>query len=133
MMHRMLRLFAVALALFALNVQARTAAMANFDNLPITDSRGQPASPAQIKAAVLAGAAAKGWQVSASGANSAVVTVQVRNKHTVSTDVTWSAGQISVKYKDSINMNYNGSEIHPNYNSWVQGLVDAIRVAAVRL
>ena len=133
MMNRILRLLAVALALFALNVQARTATMGTFENLPITDSRGQPASAAQIKAAVALGAGIKGWQVSANGNDSAIATVQVRGKHTVTTELVWSAGQFSVRYKDSINMNYTGTDIHPSYNAWVQGLVDAIRTAATRL
>ena len=127
---RILRLFALALALFALNAQARTAGMGNFDNLPVTNAKGEPASPAQMKAAVIQGAAARGWTLSDIRNDRAIATIQVRGKHTVTTDVLFTAGQVSVKYKDSVNMNYTGNEIHPNYNAWVQNLVDSIRVAA---
>jgi hypothetical protein len=127
---RILRLFALALALLALNAHARTAAMANFDNLPVTNSRGEPASPAQIKAAVIQGAAARSWTLTDIRNDRAIANIQVRGKHTVTTEVLWTAGQVSVKYKDSVNMNYSGNEIHPNYNAWVQNLVDSIRVAA---
>jgi len=127
---RILRLFALALALFALNAQARTTGMANFDNLPVTNAKGEPAADAQLKAAVIQGAAARGWTLSDVRNDRAVANIQVRGKHTVTIDVLWAAGQVTVKYKDSVNMNYSGNEIHPNYNAWVQNLVDSIRVAA---
>lgn len=129
---RILRLFALAAALFALNVHARTAPLGNFDNLPVTNARGEPASTAQIKAAVVSGAAARSWTLSDLRNDRAIATVQVRGKHTVTTELVWGNGQVSVKYKNSLNMHYTGGEIHPNYNAWVQNLVDSIRAAAVR-
>jgi hypothetical protein len=133
MLTRILRLFPLVLALFALNAHARGGVpLLNHENVAVSDSKGQPASAAQIRAAIATAAASHGWQLSASGASSMVATLHVRGKHSVSTDVDWAAGTFSVKYRDSVNMNYSGNEIHPNYNRWVQQLVNTIRAETTR-
>jgi hypothetical protein len=59
-------------------------------------------------------------------------TLMVRGKHTMRTEIQYSPQNFSVRYLDSTNMNYepaspSGALIHPNYNKWVQSLVDSIR------
>ena len=54
----------------------------------------------------------------------------MRNKHTIVVNISVAADTYSVKYQSSINMNYAVVDgrpvIHPNYNKWVQTLVDGI-------
>jgi hypothetical protein len=128
MMTRILRLFALAFALFALNAQAKNIeAIGNFDNQPAITGSGQPASIAQIKQALTAGGAPRGWQVTQVAPGQLVATVNVRNKHTVSVDILASPGVFSIKYKNSTNMNYDGVQINPHYNKWVQMLSEDAR------
>ena len=51
----------------------------------------------------------------------------MRGKHTAIVEIPYSASGFSIKYRDSVNLNYrkddNGVEmIHPNYNRWVEKL-----------
>jgi hypothetical protein len=132
-MQKLVRLLVLALAAFALNAQARTSVpVQNLENVVATAATGGPASPAQIKAAITSAAAARGWLVSDLGPGRAAATVHVRGKHTVVVDITYGGGKFSVKYKDSVNMNYEDGVIHPHYNKWVQLLVDTIRAELAR-
>ena len=125
MITRMLRLLALALALFALNAQARNLEpIGNFDNLPATTGGGQAATIQQITEALTAAGAPRGWQVAQVKPGQLVATVNVRNKHTVSLDVSLAPGLYSLRYKNSTNMNYNGVQINPHYNKWVQTLIE---------
>jgi hypothetical protein len=128
MLTRILRLVALAISLFALNAQAKNLeAIANFDNQPALTGSGQPASVQQIKQALTAGGAPRGWQVIQVAPGQFVATVNVRNKHTVSVDVLAAPGVFSIKYKTSVNMNYDGGQINPHYNKWVQMLAEDAR------
>ena len=61
-----------------------------------------------------------------------VGTLVINNKHTMRVNIRFSASNLSLKYKDSINLNYmanaGGSRwIHPAYNREVEALLVAIR------
>jgi hypothetical protein len=128
MITRILRLFALAVALFALNAHARNLEpVGNFDNLPATTGSGQPATVQQITDALAAGGAPRGWQVTQVKPGQLVATVNVRGKHMVSVDISAAPGLFSVKYKNSMNMNYDGMQINPHYNKWVQMLAEDAR------
>lgn len=125
---RILRLFALAAALFALNAQAKNVeAIGNFDNQTATTGAGQPATVKQIKAALIAGGSPRGWVVKEVAPGQLAATVNVRNKHTVTVDISVAPGLYSIKYRDSTNMNYDGGKINPHYNKWVQMLSDDAR------
>jgi hypothetical protein len=127
-MQKFVRLLALALALFAANAQARsTVPVQNFENVAAVRSSGGPLNGQQIKAAIASAASARGWLVSDQGPGHSVATLHVRGKHTVSVDISYGSGQYSVKYKDSVNMNFADGNIHPHYNKWVASLVDTIR------
>ena len=131
---RQLILAAAALA-FALQAQARTPVpVVDFENIPFTGSSGQPASATQIKSAIEAAAQARGWQLAAAAPDRMVATLHVRGKHTVVSEITYRTGQYSVRYQDSVNMNFDAGtrKIHPFYNKWTQDLVDTIRTGASR-
>ena len=126
-----LRLLALALPLLAANpaVQARgSVPIQEFENVSATRASGQPASAMQIKAGFEAAARARGWQVSTPSPDKMIATLHVRGKHTVSTEINYAPGTYTVKYKDSVNMNFEPPNmIHPFYNKWVQLLVDTAR------
>ena len=47
--------------------------------------------------------------------------------HMAQVDVSFDTKAYSIQYKDSTNLNYNGTSIHSNYNGWVQNLDKSIR------
>lgn len=132
-----LRLWAVALAFAALNVHARgSVPVINHDAVPAVRASGQPASAEQIRAALQAAGAARGWQITPAGNGKALAVLNVRGKHSISADITYASGRYSIKYRDSSNMNYEPGEgagtIHPKYNMWVQTLMDDTRMQLAR-
>ena len=41
-------------------------------------------------------------------------------------DIPYDSQRFTIRYAGSSNLNYDGANIHPNYNSWVQNLQRAI-------
>jgi len=134
-----LRLLLLALSLVSVNAAARQGVpVIDHEQVSVSRSSGQPASAEQVKKAIEAAAAVRGWQVSHKAPGKLIATLHVRGKHTVSTEFSYAAGQFSAKYRDSVNMNFQpGGDgaglIHPHYNKWLQLLLDGIRVEASRL
>ena len=132
---KILRLLAAVLAFAALTVHARgSVPIINHEAVPALRATGAPASPQQILAAMQAAGAPRGWQVAPAGPGKAVGTLNVRGKHSISTDITLANGQYAIKYRDSSNMNYEpgSGEIHPKYNMWVQTLIDDTRMQLIK-
>jgi hypothetical protein len=128
MITRILRLFALCLALFALNAQAKNLEpMGNFENQPATTGSGKQATVQQITQALSTAGAPRGWQVTQIAPGQLVANVNVRNKHTVSVDILVTPGLYSIRYKNSTNMNYDGVQINPHYNKWLQMLSEDTR------
>jgi hypothetical protein len=87
-----------------------------------------------VKRAILtAGSADKRiiWDINEEKEGHFVAKLVVRGKHTVVVDIFYSATRLSIKYRDSINLNHEKDKegpglIHPNYNRWVDDLLRAI-------
>jgi hypothetical protein len=132
---KILRLLAVALAFLALNAHARgSVPIVNHEALPAITASGKPASAEQIRAALQAAGAPRGWQITPAGNGKALAVLNVRGQHSVSADITYATGQYSIKYRDSTNMNYDAATnlIHPKYNMWVQTLISDTRIQLSR-
>jgi len=126
-----LRLLAVALAFIALNAHARgSVPIINHEAVPAVTASGKPASAEQIRAALQAAGAPRGWQITPAGSGKALAVLNVRGKHSISADISYDSGQYAIKYRDSSNMNYEPGTnlIHPKYNTWVQTLIDDTRI-----
>lgn len=67
-----------------------------------------------------------GWQMKLTKPGHILGTLNLRT-HVAVVDVNYSTKSYSIKYKDSTELNYDGTNIHPNYNSWVQNLDQRIR------
>ncbi len=142
-----LSVFVLSLALISPLAHARESVpVINHENVTWTNSKGM--DMAEIRNRIMQAAQSKKWTVSPGpSADSLIGTLVVRNKHTVRVEISYGASAFSVKYLDSINMNYKIEEpnlqpdpfgygqevrkpfavIHPFYNRWVQELVDTIR------
>lgn len=72
------------------------------------------------------------WSIESKEKNKIVARVVVRNKHTAFVNIVYDTKQISIKYKDSINLKYEKinsrvGKIHPNYHRWVDYMVQKIK------
>ena len=136
-MKKILRLAVVALAFAALNAWARgSVPVIDHEAVVAVRANGQPASAEQIRAAMQAAGAQRGWHITPAGNGKALAALNVRGKHTISADIGFAHGKYSVTYRDSSNMNYAPGEgrgsIHPKYNAWVQTLIDDTRIQLLR-
>ena len=107
------------------------AAITNYENIAFTTSSGKSPTMEQVKQAIIRGAGNKKWTVSTQQNGILLATLNVRGKHTMAVEITYSQDKYSLRYKDSTNMNYamcgNQAVIHPNYNKWVSNMRNGIQ------
>ncbi len=140
-------------AAFLLGLSAAQArppvSIVNHDHLPIQTASGKALTPPDVRSILLAAGAQMNppWQFNDASDNRLIGSYSVRNgKHVIVIDITYAADHYAIRYKDSINMNYQtdynnpsdpmsaktGPVIHPNYNAWVNKLINTVRVEALR-
>lgn len=74
-------------------------------------------------------AADRGWTTKRIGRGR--IEARLANReHLAVVDITFNRRHFSITYKDSRNMNYDGSTIHAKYSSWVRNLANDIKANA---
>lgn len=107
------------------------------NNLAVAAS-GKVLTLDEVKRTIQMAAMLKNWSLEDKGPGAMVATLNVRGKHTIVVDVSYTASSYSFTYNNSaVNMNYtqDGGQgvIHPNYNKWVQDLRKAIQIELLKL
>ena len=97
----------------------------NVTDAPVAASKANPSLDDVGKAIERAGATL-GWQMKPTKPGQMVGTLYLR-KHVAVVDVNYGVKSYSIQYKDSTELDYDGGNIHPNYNGWIQNLDKAIR------
>jgi hypothetical protein len=111
----------LVLSVLVVAVGCRTAPIYNVTNQGIVPSGGKPKSLEQVKTAIVEAGRAKGWIMKDIGPGRLDAELHLRS-HVAFVEITYSPASYSITYKNSINLNYDGANIHPNYNSWIQNL-----------
>jgi hypothetical protein len=90
------------------------------------------ATMADIQRAIIRAGATRGWVMTPKEPGLVQATYS-RQGHSATVDIRYSMTSYSIGYVDSQNLNYDGSNIHPRYNSWVRNLQTDIQnqVAAI--
>jgi len=109
----------IATALLLVLAGCRSNPVMNIENMPIEIS-GKHSSKDIITAIKRAGAGL-GWIIKSKKPGHIVATLFLR-KHVAIVDIKYTKKSYSITYKSSQNLNYDGTNIHKNYNSWVQNL-----------
>ncbi|WP_149538286.1 hypothetical protein [Siccirubricoccus phaeus] len=68
-----------------------------------------------------------GWIIEPQGPGLMRGTLNLRT-HQAVVDIPYDTQRFSIRYVSSSNLDYDGTVIHRNYNSWVQNLQNAIMV-----
>jgi hypothetical protein len=97
----------------------------NVADSPVIASKPNPAAD-EVGRAIQRAGAGLGWQIKPTTPGHMLGTLVLR-KHVAVVDIRYSAKSYSINYKDSTELNYDGTNIHPNYNGWIQNLDKAIR------
>ena len=97
----------------------------NVTDAPLVASKPNP-SLDEVGRAIQRAGVALGWQMKETRPGHMLGTLVLR-KHVAVVDVNYSVKSFSIQYKDSTELGYDGQNIHPNYNGWIQNLDKGIR------
>ena len=109
----------VATSLLVILAGCRSNPVLNIKNAPIQITAKHSANA--IKKTIIRAGAGLGWIMKAKKTGHIVGTLIIR-KHTAVVDIRYSKKNYSITYKDSTNLNYDGTNIHGNYNGWISNL-----------
>lgn len=84
------------------------------------------ASMENVKSAIIRAGSSLGWNMKPAGDGKMIGTLQLR-KHVAVVDIRYNSQTYSILYKESQNLDYDGTNIHSNYNGWIQNLNRAIQ------
>ena len=116
------RLLLVAFVAFGI-AGCRTSIIYDVNSAPL--NAPAKATMEDINLTIKRAAAALGWKLTDVRPGVMIGQLQLRD-HTAIVDITHDTKAFSIKYKDSVNLDYNGRSIHQNYNGWIQNLEKAI-------
>lgn len=103
----------------------RTAPIYNVNDAPIVvTSRNY--NMTDIRNAILRAGASLGWQMRETEPGLIAGTLLLRD-HRAEITINYTRDSYSINYKDSSNLNYDGTQIHENYNGWIQRLDTTIK------
>ncbi|MBL4692751.1 MAG: hypothetical protein JKY92_05420 [Magnetovibrio sp.] len=117
------RFFAVVLVGLAITA-CRSGIVYNVIESPLMVDSG--ATVEQVGTAIRRAGASLGWQMKKVRDGKIMGTLILRT-HRAVVDIKYDTENFSITYADSTNLNYNGTNIHSNYNGWVQNLEHAIK------
>ena len=81
----------------------------------------------QIGKAIVAGSAAAGWQANEVRPGVIVATHKIRN-HFAIVDIAYTSNAYNITFKEGDpGLKFDGTNIHQNYNGWVENLEKVIR------
>lgn len=103
----------------------RTGLVYNVDKSPVSLYGDTEPTLQQVEKAIITAGARLGWKIKTVSPGVMVGTLALRD-HLAVVDITCNTKEYSINYKDSSNLKYDGTNIHKNYNSWVQRLDKAI-------
>lgn len=102
----------------------RTNPVMNINDAAITVSGKY--TKADVKKAIVTAGQSLGWVMKDKAPGHLIGSLYLRT-HIAIVDVKYDKNKYSITYKDSTNLNYDGVNIHSNYNGWVQNLNVAIQ------
>lgn len=105
-------------------VGCRSNPVYNVSGAPVTTST-RNYSMSDVRGAILQAGASLGWQMKVVRPGLIVGTLYVRD-HMARVEIPYDRRTYSILYRDSSNLDYDGANIHNNYNSWVRNLSNAI-------
>lgn len=122
-MRRVLGYLAVGMLLLAVSA-CRNAPVYNVQSAAL--AAPSYATLADVSDAVRSAGADLGWQMIEEGPGRFTGRLALRS-HVAVVDITFTTRTLSIVYRDSTNLNYDGTNIHSNYNGWIHNLQNAIQ------
>lgn len=99
----------------------------NLNNVYVpTAVSGQQHTAEDVQKAILTAAEQRGWSARVIKPGLILANISVRT-HSATIEIPYSSTSYSIDYKDSQNLDYDGTDIHRNYNNWVVRLSRSIQ------
>lgn len=129
-MRKILKLSGIVFVGLLLLTGCRSASVYNVENSAIQSN----ISSSKVYEAIKIAGASKGWIITSIKPGLAMGKLNARS-HSAVVEIPYTENNFSIRYKDSINLNYDASTgvIHSNYNGWIQNLENAINVQLAAL
>ena len=137
----MMRILVVLLSGMLVMVQSACHArssvpIVNVEDQVIVREDGKALTAEQVRRAIIIAGGSdrkRTWDISEEKEGHLIAKLVVRGKHTAVADILYSATRLSIKYRDSINLNFEKDKegrglIHSKYNRWVNDLLRAIMI-----
>ena len=128
----MKRFVLMGLAIIMLAGCATPHPVRNINAEPVSGPGGRAASLDEVGKAILRAGGTLGWQMQLMEPGYILGTLKLRS-HVAIVDIRYTTKNYSIKYKDSTNLNYDGTNIHSNYNGWISNLDRAIKTQLATL
>lgn len=119
--------FAVVLACLLLLASCRSAPLYNVERSSYNTSEQHSLS--EMTEAIQRAGASLGWQMNVERPGLIIGTLNLRT-HQAVVEIPYDTEGFAIEYQDSTDLDYDGTNIHKNYNSWIQNLEREIRVQA---
>ena len=118
------QIFISILSLFLLTaIGCRSNPVYNVNDAPIYSEKNIKMD--QVKKAIIRAGASLGWRMKSIKSGHITGTLRIRT-HAAVVDIRYNTKNYSITYKDSVELNYDGQNIHKRYNTWVNNLSIAI-------
>ena len=122
------KIILIVLALVvALGIGCRSSIVKNVHDVPMMFTAENKPSIEQVKKAIILAGSGLGWRIKSQSPGHLIGTLNLR-EHTAIVDIKYTTENFSITYNSSTNLNYDGTNIHSNYNGWIQNLEKAIIV-----
>jgi hypothetical protein len=124
----MLRKFGVLMVVVGLFVGgcATKHPVLNVSQAPVTSNKSNIGID-DVRQAIVRAGSGLGWQMDADRPGHITGRLMLRT-HIAVVDIDYTPKNYSIKYRDSTNLDYDGSGIHRNYNGWIQNLDKGIQI-----
>ena len=106
-------------------IGCRTAPVLDINDTPINTSSGKTPSLSNVTQGIIRAGNTLGWQMKKDKPGHIVATLHLR-KHMAQVDINYTQTVFSIRYKDSKELRYDGTNIHLNYNGWIERLENSI-------
>jgi hypothetical protein len=93
----------------------------NFEQNPIPQTTQVVNSKADIETGILKACIQLGWQCTPISEGEIKAVLDIRT-HQLVVNISFDKTTYSIRYQDSINLDYNGKKIHRQYVNWVTNL-----------
>ena len=123
-MTRKIILISLALVV-ALGIGCRMSLIKNIADEPMSFNTDKKPSMEEVEKAIIRAGASLGWRIKSQSSGNLNGVLRIR-KHTAIVDIKFDTENYSITYKDSTNLKYDGTNIHSNYNGWIDNLSNAI-------